>query len=121
MEVFMMRIGNVNRKPIDKRRLSIWFSPRDLARLVSVGIEHPGIKFEIVYGISKNTRAWYDNSNAFRLGYQPQDDSEVFAREILEKEKPSNDVIAETHQGGIFCTAEDVPNPAAPKKKGRRK
>jgi uronate dehydrogenase len=121
MEVFMMRIGNVNPKPIDKRRLSIWFSPRDLARLVSVGIEHPGIKFEIVYGISKNTRAWYDNSNAFRLGYQPQDDSEVFAREILEKEKPSNDVIAETHQGGIFCTAEDVPNPAAPKKKGRRK
>jgi uronate dehydrogenase len=124
MEVFMMRIGNVNPKPIDKRRLSIWFSPRDLAQLVSIGIEHPGIKFEIVYGISKNTRAWYDNSNAFRLGYRPEDDSEVFAQEILEKEKSSNDVIAETHQGGIFCTAEDVPNPAAPKKtakKGKKK
>jgi uronate dehydrogenase len=124
MEVFMMRIGNVNPKPIDKRRLSIWFSPRDLAQLVSIGIEHPDIKFEIVYGISRNKRAWYDNSNAFRLGYRPQDDSEVFAQQVLEKEKPSSDVIAETHQGGIFCTAEEVPNPAAPKKpakKGKKK
>ena len=124
MEIFMMRIGNVNPVPIDKRRLSLWFSPRDLAQLVSIGIEHPDIKFEIVYGISKNKRAWYDNSNAFRLGYRPQDDSEVFAQQVLEKEKPSNDVIAETHQGGVFCTAEEVPNPAAPKKrakKGRKK
>ena len=121
MEVYMMRIGNVNPKPIDKRRLSIWFSPRDLAQLVSIGIDHPDIKFEIVYGISGNKRAWYDNSNARRLGYQPQDDSEVFAQEVLGREKPSNDEIAETHQGGIFCTAEDVPNPAAPKKKSKGK
>lgn len=117
MELFMMRIGNVNPVPIDKRRLSIWFSPRDLAQLVSIGIDHPDIKFEIVYGISRNKRAWYDNSNAFRLGYRPQDDSESFAEEILRKEKPSADAIAEAHQGGIFCTAEDVPNPAAPKKR----
>ena len=121
MEVFMMRIGNVNPVPIDKRRLSIWFSPRDLAQLVSIGIEHPDIKFEIVYGISRNKRAWYDNSNAFRLGYRPQDDSEIFAQEVLQKEKPSTDDIAETHQGGIFCTAEEVPNPAAPKKKPAKK
>jgi uronate dehydrogenase len=121
MEVFMMRIGNVNPVPIDKRRLSIWLSPRDLAQLVSIGIEHPDIKFEIVYGISRNKRAWYDNSNAFRLGYRPQDDSEIFAQEVLQKEKPSTDDIAETHQGGIFCTAEEVPNPAAPKKKPAKK
>jgi len=116
MEVFMMRIGNVGPRPLDKRRLSIWFSPRDLAQLVSIGIDKPGIKFEIVYGISGNKRAWYDNSNAYRLGYEPQDDSEAFAREILQRETPSSDAIAETHQGGVFCTAENVPNPAAPKK-----
>jgi uronate dehydrogenase len=121
MEMFMMRIGNVGHRPLDKRRLSIWFSPRDLAQLVSIGIDKPGIKFEIVYGISGNKRAWYDNSNAKRLGYQPQDDSEVFAEEILAKEKPATDPIAELHQGGIFCTAEDVPNPAAPQKKAKAK
>ncbi|HEY7205291.1 MAG TPA: NAD(P)-dependent oxidoreductase [Methylomirabilota bacterium] len=114
LECFMIRIGNVNPRPIDKRRLSIWISPRDLAQLVSIGIDHPDIKFEIVYGISRNTRAWYDNSNAFRLGYRPQDDSEVYAAEVLAREAPSRDAIAEAHQGGTFCTAEAVANPAAP-------
>jgi uronate dehydrogenase len=124
MECFMMRVGNVNPTPIDKRRLSIWLSPRDLAQLVTIGIDHPGIKFEVVYGISRNTRAWYDNSNAFRLGYRPQDDSEVYAAEVLAREKPSGDTIAETHQGGTFCTAEAVANPAAPARRtkaGRRR
>ena len=121
MEMFMMRIGNVGHRPLDKRRLSIWFSPRDLAQLVSIGIDKPGIKFEIVYGISNNKRRWYDNANAERLGYRPQDDSETFAEEILAVEKPATDPIAEAHQGGIFCTAEDVPNPAAPQKKAKAK
>ncbi len=80
MEVFCMRIGNVNPAPLDKRRLSIWISPRDMAQLVEIGIEHPAIQFEIVYGVSGNARSWYDNENAFRLGYLPQDDSEVLRR-----------------------------------------
>ena len=116
MEMFMIRIGNVGPKPLDKRRLSLWFSPRDLAQLVSIGIDHPDIKFEIVYGVSGNKRSWYDNSNAVRLGYRPQDDSEGYAAETLAKEPPVTDPIAEAHQGGVFCTAEEVPNPAAPKK-----
>jgi len=111
MEVFCMRIGNVNPAPIDKRRLSLWFSPRDLAQLVSIGIEHPDIRFEIVYGISGNKRAWYDNSNAYRLGYRPQDDSEIHAAQVLAREKPG-DPVAERYQGGVFCVAEEVPNPA---------
>ena len=111
MQVFMIRIGNVNPAPIDKRRLSIWISPRDLAQLVTIGIEHPEIRFEIVYGISGNKRAWYDNANAFRLGYRPQDDSESFAAEVLAREKPG-DPVAERYQGGVFCAVEEVPNPA---------
>jgi len=111
MQVFLMRIGNVNPAPIDKRRLSIWFSPRDLAQLVSIGIEHPDIRFEIVYGVSNNTRSWYDNSNAFRLGYKPVDDSEIYAAAVLAKEKPG-DPIGERYQGGAFTHVEAVPNPA---------
>jgi uronate dehydrogenase len=117
MEVFCMRIGNVNPEPIDKRRLSIWFSPRDLAQLVTIGIEHPDIRFEIVYGISGNTRSWYDNSNATRLGYRPTGNGEAYAPEVLAREKPG-DPTAEIYQGGIFVVAEEVPNPAAPPKKG---
>ena len=106
LEVFNMRIGNVNPRPIDKRRLSIWISPRDLAQLVAIGIEHPDIKFEIVYGVSGNQRSWYDNSNAARLGYKPQDDSEGQAAEVLKNEKPGADPRTETYQGGTFVVIE---------------
>jgi uronate dehydrogenase len=106
MEVFNMRIGNVNPRPIDKRRLSIWISPRDLAQLVTIGIEHPGIRFEIVYGVSGNQRSWYDNSNAERLGYRPKDDSEASAEEVLRAEKPGADARSEMYQGGKFVVEE---------------
>jgi uronate dehydrogenase len=124
MQVFCMRIGNVNALPIDKRRLSILFTPRDLAQLVTIGIEHPDIRFEIVYGVSGNKRAWYDNSNAYRLGYKPLDDSEIHAAQVLAREKPSGDAKAEMYQGGAFVTAEEIPNPAPlprPKKRASRK
>jgi uronate dehydrogenase len=121
MQFMMVRIGNVNPEPIDKRRLSIWVSPRDIAQLVSIGIEHPDIRFEIVYGVSGNTRSWYDNSNAERLGYRPKDNSEAFAPEVLAREKPG-DPVAELYQGGIFCVAEEVPNPAPlPRRKAKSK
>jgi uronate dehydrogenase len=121
MQFLMIRIGNVNPAPIDKRRLSIWVSPRDIAQLVTIGIEHPEIRFEIVYGVSGNTRSWYDNSNAERLGYRPKDNSEAYAPGVLAREKPG-DPVAELYQGGIFCVAEEVPNPAPlPRRKAKQK
>ena len=121
MGVFCIRIGNVNPVPIDKRRLSIWISPRDLAQLVMIGIEHPAIGFEIVYGVSGNTRSWYDNSNAHRLGYKPKDDAEGYAREVLAREPSDSDPTAEKYQGGMFTVVESVPNPAPLPKKPARK
>ena len=109
-----IRIGNVNPKPVDKRRLSIWISPRDLAQLVAIGVEHPDIRFEIVYGVSGNPRAWYDNSNAKRLGYKPQDNSEAWAEEVLRNEKPATDLLAEQYQGGTFVSAEIGGDPSKP-------
>jgi uronate dehydrogenase len=101
------RIGNFGTKPIDSRRLSIWISPRDYTQLVRIGLEHPDIHFEIVYGVSHNQRSWYDNSNAYRLGYRPQDDSEPYAAEILAAEAGQpKDPIAERYQGGTFCADE---------------
>jgi len=112
LQVFCMRIGNVNPAPLDKRRLSIWISPRDMAQLVEIGIEHPAIRFEIVYGVSDNARSWYDNANALRLGYAPQDDSEVYADTVLAREQPG-DPRAEIFQGGAFVHEEVIENPAA--------
>jgi uronate dehydrogenase len=114
MRVLNIRIGNVNPKPVDKRRLAIWISPRDLAQLVAIGVEHPDIRFEIVYGVSGNKRSWYDNANAHRLGYRPQDDSEAWAGEILANEKAAPGEMGENYQGGSFVTAELGGDPNRP-------
>lgn len=121
MQVLCLRIGNVATGPVDKRRLSIWVSPRDLAQLVGIGVDHPDIHFEIVYGVSGNQRSWYDNRNAARLGYKPQDDSEPFAAEVLAKEQPG-DPMDERYQGGTFVRAEIGGDPSRkpPKTKARR-
>ena len=71
-----------------------------------IGLEHPDIRYEIVYGVSGNRRSWYDNSNAYRLGYRPQDDSEPWAAEVLAAEPGGADPIAERYQGGTFCAEE---------------
>jgi uronate dehydrogenase len=120
MEVVCVRIGNVNPRPMDKRRLSIWLSPRDLAQLVSIAIDKPGIRFEIVYGVSGNRRSWYDNRNAERLGYAPRDDSEPWAEEVLKNEKPGADPRTEKYQGGPFVTAEDGGDPTRAKVAAQR-
>jgi uronate dehydrogenase len=118
MEVFNIRIGNVTPRPVDRRRLSIWISPRDLAQLVEIGIEHPDIRFEIVYGVSGNRRSWYDNSNAYRLGYRPRDDSEAYAEEVLRNDKPAADTPDEQYQGGTFTTSESGGDPVEPIRDG---
>jgi len=107
LRVLSIRIGNVGLAPVDRRRLSIWISPRDLAQLVCIGLEHPELRNEIFYGMSDNERAWWDNGTATRFGYVPQDRSEEHARAILAN-APAVDPesIPERHQGGDFCVVE---------------
>lgn len=108
LRVLSVRIGNVAEKPVDVRRLAIWVSPRDLVQLMSIGLEHPDIRNEIVYGMSDNKRSWWDNANAVRLGYRPADQSEPFAAEILASEGPAGDGVADIMQGGEFCVSEKI-------------
>ena len=109
--VLCIRIGNVGDQPLDRRRLSIWLSPRDFRQLVRIGLEHPDLHYETVYGASESDRAWWDNANAYRLGYRPEDESEPFAAEILAAETEPTDLVAERFQGGPFCSAELTGDP----------
>jgi len=107
LRVTCIRIGNVNDKPLDKRRLSIWVKPDDLAQLVRVGLEHPDIHFEIFYGASDNDAGWWDNSNARRFGYHPQFRSQDFRAEAMAAQANLPlDPIGERFQGGPFCSDE---------------
>ena len=110
-----VRIGNVAERPLDVRRLAIWISPRDMAQIAGIGIDNPDIRFEVVYGMSDNKRAWWDNSNAYRLGYQPQDRSEDYADEMLAAcPAETGDPVADRHQGGTFCSTEAGGDPTKP-------
>jgi uronate dehydrogenase len=107
LRVTCIRIGNVNDKPLDKRRLSIWLKPEDLMQLIRIGLEHPDIRYEIFYGCSDNAAAWWDNSNARRFGYKPQGRAEDFRADAMAAEANAKpDQIAERFQGGPFCSDE---------------
>jgi len=105
--VFCIRIGSVSDCPVDKRRLSIWLKPEDLLSLIRIGLEQEGLVYDVVYGISDNARAWWDNSRAAGLGYRPQGQSEAFAEAALAAQAllPA-DTIGDRFQGGPFCSQE---------------
>jgi uronate dehydrogenase len=122
LQVLCIRIGNITPTPVDERRLSIWMSARDFAQLVRIGIEHPAIRFEIVYGVSGNDRTFYDNTNATRLGFHPVDNSEAHAAEIVGREPPVKDPRMEHFQGGHAVIWEgDGPEPGRPASTAKRR
>jgi uronate dehydrogenase len=111
-EVLAIRIGHILPRPRSVRDLAIWLSPRDFVQLIRIGLERPGIRCEIVYGMSDNARAWWDNANAFNLGYRPQDRAEDHAAEVLAADPGvTGDGRVDRNQGGIFCVAEAMTMP----------
>ena len=62
----------------------------------------------MLYGISANTRAWWDLEPGRALGYQPMDDAEEFADRIPAS---ADDDADGAHVGGPF-TSESSYRPA---------
>jgi uronate dehydrogenase len=107
LRVLSIRIGNVDAQPLDVRRLSIMVDPRDLVQLIRIGLEHPDVRYEVVYGASANTRAWWDNSAAYRLGYRPVANSETMVGIAHERQgRLAADPVGDLFQGGAFCSQE---------------
>jgi uronate dehydrogenase len=107
LSVACLRIGTFRTpdRPTDARQLLTWISHRDMAQLVRCCIDHPNYHFLTVYGVSNNLRSRWDNTNVKFLDYRPEDDSEVFAAEILALGAKENDIAAQFH-GGFYCPME---------------
>jgi uronate dehydrogenase len=82
LEVVCLRIGSWKQYPTSVRELSTWISPADGVRLIAAALTAPGVGFAVVYGISANTRAWWDLAPARALGYLSVDDAEEYADRI---------------------------------------
>ncbi len=83
LRIACLRIGSFLERPTTRRHLSTWLSPGDLVRLVHACLTADDLRYAVVYGISTNTRGWWDLTPGRALGYQPQDDAEAYAAEIL--------------------------------------
>ena len=103
IKILNIRIGSALPKPTDMRFLSTWISFRDLIQLVDVGLKSRKLYCSSVYGISKNTRAWWDNKEAYRLGYKPKDNAEKFSKNKLTKNEYKDKIALRLH-GGVFTT-----------------
>src|SRR2546429_2016837 len=63
IEGISLRIGTaMGRPPENERQLSTWMGTEDLVQLVMRCIEARDVGYATVWGISNNTRAWYDLS-----------------------------------------------------------
>ena len=101
MEIVMVRIGAPREMEFDdyigkpstfKRSLGAYVSSRDLTQLFEKSIEvkdinnEHGIPWQVVYGISNNTRAFWSIANARKVfGYDPKDDSEILFSDWIKK------------------------------------
>lgn len=88
IECASIRIGSCFDRPPTVRALATWLSPGDAVRLVDALLRAPAFGHAVVYGISANTRAWWDLGPARALGYHPQDDAEVHAERLLATHGP---------------------------------
>jgi uronate dehydrogenase len=77
LEVVALRIGTFEERPRSTRDLSTWLSVGDARRLVRAALTARVDGYVGVYGVSANTRAWWDLPAGF--GYAPVDDAEDHA------------------------------------------
>jgi uronate dehydrogenase len=108
LEVICLRILTCAERPPNIRALSTWLSPDDAGRLFEACLTAPSPGFRVAYGVSANTRGgWVSLDEARALGYEPEDDAERFAAEIIaEHGEPQPDDPLLAHLGGVFCLPE---------------
>jgi uronate dehydrogenase len=84
LDVVCLRIGSAFTEPTTTRQLSTWLSPADTVSLVDAALTAPAPGFAVVWGVSDNTRRWWDLTAARALGFEPADDAEVYAEALIE-------------------------------------
>ena len=107
LESASLRIGSFLQQPTEVRHLSTWLSPRDMVHLVRCCLEAPELGCAVLYGVSANTRNWWNNSEAERLGYRPQDNAERYAKIIESSALPiENTDPAKRYMGGFIAAVD---------------
>lgn len=107
MEVVSLRIASFQPKPSTARHLGTWLSPRDCVQLVERALEAPNVHYEVVYGVSANSRELYNDPGRERIGYAPQDNAEDYAEEVLTNSPVEAEPELERTFHGAMYTSKD--------------
>jgi nucleoside-diphosphate-sugar epimerase len=104
--IIALRIGSCYEEPTTTRMLATWLAPLDAGQLVNACLALPSVGFHTVWAVSDNTRRWWSLAGAKALGYRPTDNSERFARDLIDAygEPDPSDPIHD-YVGGQFCDA----------------
>jgi uronate dehydrogenase len=106
LDVVCLRIGSAFPEPTTLRQLATWLSPTDTVGLVDAALRAPSPGFSVVWGVSDNTRRWWDLTAAEALGYRSVDDAEAYAEALVAahgEPDPTDPVHARV--GGEYATA----------------
>ena len=103
IESVCLRIGTCIPRPTEPRHLATWLGHEDLFHLIERCVEAGHVGFQTVWGVSNNTRSYWDNAQAQSLGYAPRQNAEDWATEILDRPDPL-DELSRQFQGGSFVT-----------------
>ena len=101
IDAVALRIGSFLPQPETRRGLSTWLSHDDAVRMVHAALVAPAPGYTVIYGVSDNTRGWWDLGPGRALGYDPQDDAEAYAERVPGRE---DDEVEAGHVGGPFVT-----------------
>ena len=101
IDVVATRIGSFLPQPETRRALSTWLSHDDAVRMFDACLTAPAPGFAVIYGVSANTRGWWDLEPGRALGYHPQDDAEQYAGAVPER---AEDDVENAYVGGPFAT-----------------
>jgi uronate dehydrogenase len=109
MNVICVRILSCFDQPQNPRMLSTWLSPDDAGRLFEACLTAPSPGYRVIFGVSANTRGGVVSlAEARALGYEPGDDSEKYAADLLaEHGELTPDDLSVRFLGGNFTG----PNP----------
>jgi nucleoside-diphosphate-sugar epimerase len=103
LDVICVRILSFFDRPQNPRMLATWLSHDDTGRLFEACLTAQSPGYRVIFGVSANTRGLVSLAEARALGYEPRDDAEKYAAEVLaEHGELSPDDLSARFLGGDF-------------------